>query len=88
MAKTRPHRIPPPPIDVPMPNGDLAGTVQRLKRDQGYGFIRGSDGLDYFFHASGLRGLIFETLDEGTAVIFTPTEGAKGLRAEEIRPKS
>jgi CspA family cold shock protein len=60
----------------------LRGTVARLIGDKGFGFITGADGLEYFFHRSAAPD--FDALTEGEAVRFTPTQGAKGLRAESV----
>ncbi len=46
------------------------GTIARLIRDRGYGFITTEDGKDVFFHRSALRGLRFDSLKEGQSVEF------------------
>jgi len=60
----------------------MNGTVKTLLK--GYGFIAGTDGIDYFFHAQDLQGVRFDTLKEGQAVVFEPGKGAKGPRAAEV----
>ncbi|HRF06888.1 MAG: CRISPR-associated protein [Candidatus Accumulibacter phosphatis] len=40
------------------------------KRANGSGYIHGEDGIDYFFHLSGLRGVRFEQIAEGDSVCF------------------
>jgi CspA family cold shock protein len=65
--------------------GRMNGTIKRIQKDRAFGFIKGQDGQDYFFHKSGLgRGVEFNHLEEGQAVQFEATDGAKGPRAEEI----
>jgi len=65
----------------------MKGTIKKLTRDRAYGFIRGEDGSEYFFHQSELRGgLVFEDVREGEAVAFEPQPAAKGPRAKEIYP--
>lgn len=65
----------------------MIGSVKRLTRDRGFGFIQGEDGNDYFFHRSELRGgLTFDALKEGQRVTFEPREGDKGPRAAEVGP--
>lgn len=32
----------------------LGGSVRKLRQDRGYGFIAGDDGIDYFFHWTGM----------------------------------
>ena len=46
------------------------GTIAKVVRDRGFGFIRGNDGKDVFFHRSGLVGMTFEDLEQGTIVDF------------------
>ena len=60
------------------------GTIKRLT-DKGFGFIDTGDG-DIFFHMSALEGCTFEELREGQKVTFTPGQGPKGPRAENVRP--
>ena len=61
------------------------GTITRLMRDRGYGFITGENGKDIFFHRTGLRGLRFDSLEEGQLVIFEIETGPKGPRAVDVR---
>jgi CspA family cold shock protein len=60
----------------------LKGTVVRLVSDKGFGFIRGEDQKEYFFHRTSVRGE-FEAL-ANSPVTFKPTSGPKGSRAEEV----
>ena len=46
------------------------GTIKRVFKDRGFGFIRTSDGQEIFFHRSGLRSTRFESVAEGDAVEF------------------
>ena len=65
----------------------MNGTIKRVTRDRGFGFIRGEDGNEYFFHRSELRGgLAFDELEEGQPVRFEPSQGDKGPRATNIVP--
>ncbi len=62
------------------------GTIQRIVRDRGFGFIRPDGGGDeVFFHRSTLQGTEFERLDEGVAVTFEKERGPKGPRAIVVR---
>ena len=61
------------------------GTVAKVVRDRGFGFIRGNDGKDVFFHRSGVVGLEFEALDQGTTVDFEVEQSPKGPRAANVR---
>ncbi len=49
----------------------MQGTIQRLERGRGFGFLR-PDGAseDLFFHSSALQGLVFDDLQEGQTVEF------------------
>jgi CspA family cold shock protein len=69
---------------VGMPKERTAGMVVRLMLDKGFGFIKGEDGKEYFFHRSS-TGNNWEQMQESTPVTFSPTEGPKGLRAEDVR---
>jgi cold shock CspA family protein len=65
----------------------LKGTIKALKKAEGYGFVTHSaTGTDYFFHRSELRDspIPFESLKLDQPVEFTPVEGPKGMRAQEI----
>ena len=61
------------------------GTIRRLMRDRGYGFITTEDGKDIFFHRTALRGLRFDSLKEGQPVEFEVETGPKGPRAVDLR---
>ena len=61
------------------------GTVKRLVRDRGFGFIQGQDGVELFFHRSAFSGGGFDTLTEGQAVEFEVEQGDKGPRAAKMR---
>jgi len=61
------------------------GTVKRLVRERGFGFITGSDGVELFFHRSAVQGGGFDTLSEGQAVEFDVERGEKGPRATNMR---
>jgi CspA family cold shock protein len=61
------------------------GTIAKVVQDRGFGFIRGNDGKDVFFHRSGLVGMTFEDLEQGTVVDFEVEKSPKGLRAANVR---
>lgn len=65
---------------------ELIGTVKRLVPDRGFGFIRHANGKEYFFHTSGCREGVFDTLQEGQSVAFSETQSAKGPRAQGVEP--
>jgi len=63
----------------------VQGTIKRVIRDRGFGFIRSADGQEVFFHRSGLQGLNFDSLREGENVDFEMERGDKGPRAVNVR---
>ena len=60
------------------------GTVEWFNNQKGYGFISDEQGNDVFVHFSGLNMEGFKTLEEGAAVEFDVTEGAKGPQASNV----
>ena len=60
------------------------GTVKWFNNQKGYGFITAEDGKDVFVHFSGLNREGFKTLEEGAAVEFDITDGAKGPQAVNV----
>ena len=63
------------------------GTIARLVRDRGFGFVRDKQGTEYFFHRSGCvpDPLAFDTLTEGSRVTFEiDDKGDKGPRAKHV----
>ena len=60
------------------------GTVKWFNNQKGYGFITGEDGKDVFVHYSGLQMEGFKSLEEGAAVEFDITDGAKGPQATNV----
>lgn len=62
----------------------MKGTVKWFNNQKGYGFITAEDGKDVFVHFSGLNMEGFKTLEEGAAVEFDITDGAKGPQAVNV----
>ena len=60
------------------------GTVKWFNNQKGYAFITAEDGKDVFVHFSGLNMEGFKTLEEGAAVEFDITDGAKGPQAVNV----
>jgi cold shock CspA family protein/uncharacterized LabA/DUF88 family protein len=49
----------------------LKGAIKAKISDRGFGFIKGDDGQDYYFHLTDLQeGLEFEDLEKGLSVAF------------------
>ncbi len=64
----------------------MQGTIKRVIRDRGFGFIRAADGQEVFFHRTSLQQLNFDGLREGENVEFDMEQGEKGPRAKNVRP--
>lgn len=60
------------------------GTVKWFNNQKGYGFISDEAGNDVFVHYTGLNMEGFKSLEEGQAVEFEITEGAKGPQAVNV----
>ena len=60
------------------------GTAKWLNKQKGYGFITAEDGHDVCVHYSGLNMEGFKSLEEGAAVEFEITDGAKGPQAVNV----
>jgi CspA family cold shock protein len=63
----------------------MQGTIKRIVRDRGFGFIRSTEGQEVFFHRSSLQQLNFDSLKEGETVDFDMERGEKGPRATAVR---
>jgi len=63
----------------------VKGKIKKLVRDRGFGFVRGDDGKEVFFHRSGLGATDYDSLSEGDIVEYVVQEGPRGARAENVR---
>jgi CspA family cold shock protein len=71
---------------APAPTGPKSkGRVKKMVRDRGFGFIRGEDGKEVFFHRSGMNGADYDSISEGDVVEYVIQEGPRGARAEPVR---
>jgi len=61
------------------------GKIKKMVRDRGFGFIRGEDGKEVFFHRSGMNGSEYDSMDEGQTVEYVIQEGPRGARAEYVK---
>ncbi len=62
----------------------MKGTVKWFNNQKGYGFISDEAGNDVFVHFSGISTDGFKSLEEGSAVEFDVTDGAKGPQAINV----
>jgi CspA family cold shock protein len=65
-----------------------SGTIKRLVRDRGFGFIRDDNGQEWFFHRSAVTDGSFDHLNEGQRVTFEEEPSAKGPRAGNVRSEA
>jgi len=65
----------------------MTGTIKRIVRDKGFGFITPHDGSDdVFFHRSRLAPRVeFDDLREGEDVEFQTRPGEKGPQAFNVK---
>ena len=63
----------------------MKGTIKRLIRDRGFGFISAEDETEVFFHHSALQDINFDTLEDGSRVEFDLESGPKGPRAVNLK---
>jgi CspA family cold shock protein len=61
------------------------GTVKWFNSQKGFGFISDEQGNDVFVHFSGLAMDGFKSIDEGQAVTFEVTKGARGMQAVNVQ---
>ena len=63
----------------------MKGTIKKVIRQRGFGFIAAEDGKEIFFHRSGLAGGDFDSLQEGASVEFDVEQSPKGERAANVK---
>lgn len=61
------------------------GTIKKVVRERGFGFISDTDGRELFFHQSGIVDAQFDTLKETAKVEFEVEDSPKGPRAINVR---
>ena len=61
-----------------------SGTITRMMRERGFGFIRDEHGRQYFFHHTAVEDGRFETLHVGDRVTFDPAGDPHGKGAHAI----
>ena len=64
------------------------GTVKRIIRERGFGFIAAEDGREIFFHRSELQDVDFDAIGEGDPLEFTIVKGKKGPQAIGVKKPS
>mgnify|MGYP006304444239 CR=1 FL=1 len=67
------------------PAQEVVAIIDRLFPDDGYGFLKGVDGRQYYFHRNSVLNGDFDRLKQGTGVHFTPEVGEDGMQASSVR---
>jgi cold shock CspA family protein len=72
--------------DEKIHNGQPHGMVEKLFKDEGYGFIRAlDDDRQFYFHCNSVLHDDFERLTVGTEVRFATEEGEDGPQASSVQ---
>jgi CspA family cold shock protein len=67
----------------------MQGSIVRLVRDRGFGFIKAENGSEVFFHATGVTGSTpYDALSEGQIVSYDKEQDTRGRgeRAVNVQP--
>ncbi|NIR46903.1 HPF/RaiA family ribosome-associated protein [candidate division KSB1 bacterium] len=67
------------------PQEQLTGFVQKLFRDEGYGFLKTVEGEDIYFHENSVLHNDFDRLEIGTQVRYVAEMGKKGPQASTVQ---
>ena len=78
-AETRPREALAPGAE------EMRGLVVRLFPDSAYGFLRGLDGEEYYFHRNSVLHGDFDRVAIGTEVRFAPETGDAGPQASTVQ---
>jgi cold shock CspA family protein len=65
---------------------ETQAVVEKIFREQDYGFLRAPDGQQIYFHKNSVLHKHWERLAAGTLVRYTPEMGEKGLQASTVEP--
>jgi cold shock CspA family protein len=63
----------------------MYGKITSFTVEKGFGFIRGEDGKDYFFHVKDFAGERPNAFADGLPIIFDPIPTPKGYRAQDCK---
>lgn len=64
--------------------GPPEGTVLRLFKEDGFGFLEGADGAEVYFHRNAVLEPGFDDLDVGMRVRYAETQGIEGPQASTV----
>ncbi len=65
-------------------DGREVGTVKWFNAAKGFGFITRANGEEIFVHFRSIQGKGHRSLGEGQKVVFSVTQGEKGLQAVDV----
>ena len=68
------------------PEQQIQAIVEKIFREQQYGFLRTLDGEEVYFHRNSVLHKHWERLRVGTSVRYTLEVGDKGLQASTVEP--
>lgn len=60
------------------------GRIKKIIPERGFGFVRGEDGTEVFFHRTELT-VDFDSLEEGQQVTYDVVNSPKGPRARNLK---
>jgi len=72
-------------VKRPAQQGQTA-IIERIRRDEGYGFLRTLDGEEVYFHQNSVLHGHWKRLKVGAAVRYAAEIGEKGLQATTVEP--
>ena len=64
----------------------MQGTIKKVVRDRGFGFIHANDGREIFFHRSSLQQLDFDSLKEERRLSLTWSARRRGREPSMCEP--
>ena len=67
------------------PEQEMIGHVVRLFPDEGYGFLRTTEGREIYFHRNAVVNNDFPRLEIGTGIRYFPSEGEDGPQASTVK---
>lgn len=72
--------------EVKTPVGPPEGRVLRLFKEDGFGFLEGTDGTEVYFHRNAVLEPGFDDLRVGSRVRYAATQGNEGPQATTVAP--
>ncbi len=67
------------------PEQQTVALVDKIFKDEGYGFLRSTDGRDIYFHKNSVLNNDFDRLEVGTGVHYFEELGEKGAQASSVQ---